>query len=164
MIEENKVWKVFSGYKEIDANSDSCVVLLCEMADGLRCLDHALYFNGKWKAAFNASEKRVIGYYEVLKNGFTRCRNKVSDPIETIPVDFRGEALVLWEWEKDKTEGIKLSSVFESRVFYATGWPGITGPKYVVGYHILPDMILGKFEDGSIRTEILDVLKMERMN
>ena len=36
MIEEKKVWKRFTGYKNIEANPDSVVMLLIEMEDGWR--------------------------------------------------------------------------------------------------------------------------------
>ena len=159
MIEENKVWKHFTGYKNIEADPDSMVILLIEREDGWRCLDHAMKGASKWKSAHDTPEEKIIGYYEVRLDSYTRCRHKVLEAIESIPTDFKGEAAVLWEFGRETKDGYKktiedafrCSDVLESHVVYSTEHEGAPGPKYITGYHILPDRFYAKFEDGTVR-------------
>ena len=159
MIEENKVWKHFTGYKNIEADPDSMVVLLIEKEDGWRCLDHAIKGTSKWKSAHDTPEEKIIGYYEVRLDSYTRCRHEILEAIESIPTDFKGEAAVLWEFGRETEDGykktiedaFKCSDVRESRVAYSTEHEGASGPKYITGYHILPDRYHTKFEDGTVR-------------
>ena len=168
MIEENKVWKHFTGYKNIEADPDSIVVLLHEREDGWRCLDHAMKGTRKWKSSLNIPEEKIIGYYEVKLDSYTRCRHKVLEAIESIPTDFKGEAAVLWEFGRETEDGyektiedaFKLSEVRESRVFYCVGHPGMKGPSYITGYHILPERFNAKFEDGTVRNMDFDPYRM----
>ena len=168
MIEENKVWKHFTGYKNIEADPDSMVVLLIEREDGWRCLDHAIKGTSKWKSSYDTPEEKIIGYYEVKLNSYTRCRHKVSEAIESIPTDFKGEAAVLWEfgreteygYEKTIEDAFQLSEVRESRVAYCVGHVGMNGPSYITGYHILPDRFYAKFEDGTVKDMDFDPYRM----
>ena len=159
MIEENKVWKHFTGYKNIEADPDSMVVLLIEKEDGWRCLDHAIKGTSKWKSAHDTPEEKIIGYYEVRLDSYTRCCHKVSEAIESIPTDFKGDAAVLWEFGRETEDGyqkttedaFKCSEVRKSRVDYCLDHFGMKGPSYITGYHILPDRFYAKFEDGTVR-------------
>lgn len=152
MIETNKVWKRFHGYKDIDADHNNFVVILHETKDGNRLLDHAMYSGKKWVSSRDIPEKRVLGYYEVT--GYTMCRVDVLDKINSIPADFRGEAFVLWEWNKrsdgtpreEVITGVKLSHVINQHVAYSIDWPRQDGPNCVVGYHILPDRFFGEIQ------------------
>lgn len=156
MIEENKVWKHFTGYKNIEADPDSIVVLLHEREDGWRCLDTARRGKRCWCSDHDIPERKVIGYYEVEIDDYIRCRHKVTEPIESIPLDFKGEALVLWEFGRDTIDGYKpddgefyrLSEVQNERVYYVLEHEDMSGPSYITGYHILPDSFFAKFEDG----------------
>lgn len=168
MIEENKVWKHFTGYKNIEADPDSMVVLLIEREDGWRCLDHAIKGASKWKSAHDTPEEKIIGYYEVRLDSYTRCRHEVSEAIESIPTDFKGEAAVLWEFGRETEDGyektiedaFKLSEVRESRVAYCLGHAGMKGPSYITGYHILPERFYAKFEDGTVKNMDFDPYRM----
>lgn len=149
MIETNKSWRRFCGYKNIEANHDNFVVILHETKDGHRCMDHAIYSGKKWVSAHDIPENRVLGYYEVAE--YTMCRVDVSDKIDSIPADFRGEAFVLWEWNKEYDgtprekvfTGVKLSHVINQHVAYSIDHPRQDVPDCVVGYHILPDRFFG---------------------
>ena len=159
MIEENKVWKHFTGYKNIEADPDSMVVLLIEKEDGWRCLDHAIKGTSKWKSSYDTPEEKIIGYYEVKLDSYTRCRHKVLEAIESIPTDFKGEAAVLWEFGRETEDGykktiedaFKCSDVRESHVAYYIGDETKRSPDYITGYHILPDRFYAKFEDGTVK-------------
>lgn len=159
MIEENKVWKHFTGYKNIEADPDSMVVLLIEKEDGWRCLDHAIKGTSKWKSSYDTPEEKIIGYYEVKLDSYTRCRHKVLEAIESIPTDFKGEAAVLWEFGRETEDGykktiedaFKCSDVRESHVVYYIGDETKRSPDYITGYHILPDRFYAKFEDGTVK-------------
>ena len=156
MIEENKVWKHFAGYKNIEADPDSIVVLLHETKDGWRCLDTARRGKRRWCSDHDIPERKVIGYYEVEIDDYIRCRHIVTEPIESMPLDFKGAALVLWEFGRDTIDGYKpddgefykLSDVRNGRVHYVLEHEGMSGPSYIIGYHILPDRFFAKFEDG----------------
>lgn len=164
MIEENKVWKHFTGYKNIEADPDSMVVLLIEREDGWRCLDHAIKGTSKWKSAHDTPEEKIIGYYEVRLDSYTRCRHKVLEAIESIPTDFKGEAAVLWEFGRETEDGyektiedaFKCSDVRESHVVYHIEDETKRGPVYITGYHILPDRFYAKFEDGTVKDTDFD--------
>lgn len=168
MIEENKVWKHFTGYKNIEADPDSMVVLLIEREDGWRCFDHAIKGTSKWKSAHDTPEEKIIGYYEVRLDSYTRCRYEVLEAIESIPTDFKGDAAVLWEFGRETEDGYKktiedafrCSDVRESHVVYSTEHEGMPGPKYITGYHILPDRFYAKFEDGTEREIDFDPYRM----
>ena len=159
MIEEKKVWKRFTGYKNIEANPDSVVMLLVEMEDGWRWFDHALFGKKRWISAHNTPEENIIGYYEIEYGNYIRCRHKVSEPIESIPTDFRGEAAVLWEYGRETIDGYKVeiedvfkcSDVLEGRVAYSIEYGFKKGPDYITGYHILPDRFHAKFDDGTVK-------------
>lgn len=162
MIEENKVWKHFSGYKNIEANPDNFVVILYEGKDGWHYLDAVACFNGKWKSYRHIPEKQVIGYYEV--DSIVKCRVKYGCPIDSIPSDFKGNAWVVWEYEgctDGRSECFKMSDVVNSRVRYTLDHFGMVAPDYVIGYHLLPDNYFVKFDDGAVKETNYNLYKNE---